>query len=287
MSTADAMLRGVVRRQGRLAIEGVLARDWSRRLAVGALSRGWVRRLPASLREPILLHIAEYSRHHPEFFSELEREFAAGTNDEFQSAFWGSDFGRFFLEQTEEAFWTKDAYRLCRELADECGGDTSYLDVACGYGVFARWLKKTYPRADVCGVDISERVLHEALARAAHQRVDVRFVRGSASTLAERFEPKSFDVVVCLEAFYYMADGLDVLRQLIAVARRRVFVMTTMGSLDDEEYRRLEKPIERHDYDLSWIHPLLAYTKALGMEPHRSGRTGANCFFVEIRIGDR
>ena len=73
----------------------------------------------------------------------------------------------------------------------------------------------------------------------------------------------------------------------MTVARRCVFVMTPIGSLSDNQYAALQEPIERHDYDLSWIHPLLAYTNALGMKPYRSGRTGANCFFVEIRVEDR
>ena len=277
-----ASLHRLLRRPGRAAIEHALAHAPTRRLLLDALARRWVRKLPAWMGDPVFLHVAEYTRRHPEFFAQLERQCGTRSNEEFQSAFWGSDFAYFFLEQTENAFWQKDAYRLGRDIANEFGA-VSYLDVACGYGAFSRWLKETHPDATVCATDIAESVLLEAARRAVAQRLDIAFARVSATRLLDRFAPRSFDVVVCLEALNYVADGLEAMRQMVAVARRCVFIMTPIGSIAHAEYRRMEAPVAGHDYDRFWIHPLLAYARALGVTPYRSGPTGARCFFIELR----
>jgi trans-aconitate methyltransferase len=74
------------------------------------------------------------------------------------------------------------------------------IEVGCSEGVFTNTLAKTYPDAEIVGVDVSERALARARQRVAGNG-RVRFIR--ADILTHRPELR-FDLVFCSETLYYL-----------------------------------------------------------------------------------
>ncbi|MFG2074284.1 Nodulation protein S (NodS) [Nonomuraea maritima] len=74
------------------------------------------------------------------------------------------------------------------------------MEVGCSEGVFTETLAKTYPEAEITGVDVSERALERARSRMPDAG-RVRFLR--ADILTHRAEPR-YDLVFCSETLYYL-----------------------------------------------------------------------------------
>ncbi|TDD36154.1 methyltransferase domain-containing protein [Nonomuraea terrae] len=74
------------------------------------------------------------------------------------------------------------------------------MEVGCSEGVFTETLAKTYPEAEITGVDVSERALERARARVP-ENGRVRFLQ--ADILTHQVEPR-FDLVFCSETLYYL-----------------------------------------------------------------------------------
>jgi SAM-dependent methyltransferase len=235
------------------------------------------------LSEPVLLHAADYTRRHPEFFGEMERSFGASSNDVLQAAFWKSDLGYLFLEESGFTFLQKDFYERIRNASAEVGA-LSYLDVGCGYGHLCVWLKQRYPDAEVVGMDVSTSCLRAARRNAKRKGVSVRFVEGMAGDLAKLFAAKSVDAVVCTEAFMYFEDGLRVLEAMCRIARKWVFVTGGLGHLSHEEYRAARQAVREHNFDRYWVHPLPAYAAELGLPVHAQGPASLNCYYLDVRF---
>jgi SAM-dependent methyltransferase len=264
-------------------ITGALDHKPSRSLLLKLLAAGRIRQVPAFISQPLLLHVAEYSRRHPQFFGEIEAQFQARSEDEFQAAFWGSDFGYWVMEESETRFATKDFFAYYRKAIEE-QACSSFLDVGCGYGCLCRWLKTRFPHARILGLDISQRVLKAAQRRTHQAGLEVEYVHCEATGLLARFGPKSLDAVACADSFQYMEAGFEVLRQMAAVAVKSVFVVTPRGPLALEEYRGLEQPFRQHDYDRHWVHPLAAYARKLNLPVYREGPISANCYYLDARF---
>lgn len=92
--------------------------------------------------------------------------------------------------------------------------DARVLDLGCGLGFFAREARARGAR-EVVGVDISERMLHEARARTDDPRIV--YVRADL----EQFEPErgAFDLVVSSLALHYVADYPGIVRRVAAWLR--------------------------------------------------------------------
>jgi S-adenosylmethionine-dependent methyltransferase len=93
------------------------------------------------------------------------------------------------------------------------------LDVGCGQGT--QVLRLARHGHEVTGLDASPGLLgqlQEALAaEAAAVQRRVRLIRGSAEQLADRFQPGSFDAVLCHGVLMYLADPAPVLEAIAQV----------------------------------------------------------------------
>lgn len=273
----------VSRSLGRFVITECLDHQLSRSVLVRLLAAGTIRYLPHFIRHPLLLHVAEYSRRHPEFFHEMEAAFNTCTADAFQAAFWGSDFGYSFMALSDTQFHSKEFFGYFRQISEELPCH-SYLDVGCGYGSLCRWIKTRYPSARVIGLDISQRVLSTAQKQARDANLTIEFIHASATDLLRHFAPRSVESVICADSFQYVEDGQEALRQMATVASRAIFVVTPRGPLSLDAYLGLEQSFRQHDYDRHWVHPLVAYARNLELPVYRHGPTSVNCYYLDIRL---
>lgn len=126
------------------------------------------------------------------------------------------------------------------------------LDLGCGYGWHARYAAE-HGAAGVTACDISRRMLETARARNAHPAIEYRQLAFEDA----RFEPGSFDVVLCSLMLHYLEDYgvfLDRVRgwlrpggELIYTVEHPVF--TAQGPQDwhyGPQGEKLHFPVDRY-----------------------------------------
>lgn len=90
------------------------------------------------------------------------------------------------------------------------------LDVACGTGLLLHNLSIRFPHAELYGVDASQEMLAQAYLR-LNDHAHVHFTQASL-TGGKRaglpYEPESFDLITCTNAFHYFPDPVATLRGL-------------------------------------------------------------------------
>jgi ubiquinone/menaquinone biosynthesis C-methylase UbiE len=93
------------------------------------------------------------------------------------------------------------------------------LDLACGDGVYARWLAERLDEGGVLAVDVSAAFLELARRElpSGFPADRVRFVRADLKHLPIRDD--SFDVVWCAQSLYSLPDPVDALRRMARAAR--------------------------------------------------------------------
>lgn len=92
----------------------------------------------------------------------------------------------------------------------------SVLDVACGTGEFERQLLAAQPARPIVGVDISAQMLTIAQKKyATYPNVSFHLGRASALPFADR----SFDSIVCANAFHYFDNPAAVLQEMKRVLK--------------------------------------------------------------------
>lgn len=93
------------------------------------------------------------------------------------------------------------------------------LDLACGTGTLAIWIKQRHPRAEVRGIDGDPRILSIASRKAKEANVAVEFDRGLSFSLPYR--DASFDRVLSSLFFHHLSwrDKQRTARELYRVIR--------------------------------------------------------------------
>lgn len=107
------------------------------------------------------------------------------------------------------------------------------LDVGCGTGVVARDLVELVgERGKVVGVDPSERLIEVAVRRmeeeGLRERIEFRCTDGAALP----FPDGSFDLVVASAVFGHIPNGLEVLAEMVRVARPGATVVAFDHDID-------------------------------------------------------
>lgn len=104
--------------------------------------------------------------------------------------------------------------------------DPLVLDVAAGTARLARTLfEQAGFRGRLIGVDLSRRMLRQAVAATEAWSNHIAFIRQDASQLP--FPDDTFDAVTCLEALEFMPDPDHVLREIVRVLRPGGSFLTT------------------------------------------------------------
>ncbi|WP_081884691.1 MULTISPECIES: methionine biosynthesis protein MetW [unclassified Pseudomonas] len=108
-----------------------------------------------------------------------------------------------------------DRYRL---IASVLPVNASVLDIGCGEGSFLRYLSRNRPDCKGSGADISISALEELTASGISvTRIDPQ--RRLVEQLAG-----SWDVVVLMEVIEHVVDAEDLVRQVIELGPRRIFI---------------------------------------------------------------
>lgn len=118
----------------------------------------------------------------------------------------------FYIEATTR----ETIARLCVEPTDRV------LDVGCGTGALLHELLRTYPQAQLAGVDPVTEMLAVARRRLPSS-VDLR--EGWAERLP--WKDASFDIVVSCNVLHYIRQPLAALREMTRVARRGGHIVIT------------------------------------------------------------
>jgi len=166
-------------------------------------------------------------------------------------------FRDYFLDQTNE---NARLFRQHEQLKTLIGGlvpaeidPTAVhmaLDLACGPGAWALDFARTYPSAEVIGIDISEIPLGEAWRRAVQEHLaNVRFREADLTSAAGLPLPDNqFDLVWARAVFLHLrTDSWEpLLREVYRVLRPDgAFVVVDTdamaGSTSNEPYRQLEQ----------------------------------------------
>jgi ubiquinone/menaquinone biosynthesis C-methylase UbiE len=80
----------------------------------------------------------------------------------------------------------------------------SVLDLACGTGTLAIEVKKSHPKAKVCGLDGDRAILARAKEKAGDAGVKIDWQRGLSNELP--YDARSFDVVLSTLFFHHLTD---------------------------------------------------------------------------------
>ncbi len=100
------------------------------------------------------------------------------------------------------------------------GPGQAILDVGCGTGVVTRDLaKRVGETGRVVGVDASRRLIDEAVRRARERGLSGRVEFRSADGAALPFSGGSFDLVIASALFGHIPNAMEVLSEMVRVAR--------------------------------------------------------------------
>jgi ubiquinone/menaquinone biosynthesis C-methylase UbiE len=97
--------------------------------------------------------------------------------------------------------------------------DHKILDVGCGTGTLAIWIKQRYPLADICALDGDKEILSIAARKAKKAGVDIQFNSGLSDAVPH--EDNMFDRLVSTLFFHHLtlAQKQDTLTELLRVLK--------------------------------------------------------------------
>lgn len=104
-----------------------------------------------------------------------------------------------------------------------------FLDVACGTGEVIFRLAQEFPSVEFTGADFSEEMLAIARQKTAHLK-NVKIINANVRNLP--FPNKSFDTVLCSDAFHHFASPEESLKEISRVVKDNGFLFLIDPSYD-------------------------------------------------------
>lgn len=95
--------------------------------------------------------------------------------------------------------------------------DSKLLDIGCGTGIAASHLKRLFPQAAVCGLDLSPKVI--ARARELDRTGSIQFVVATESELP--FSDSVFDSAVCRFSLHHYPDPAAHFREVRRILKKK------------------------------------------------------------------
>jgi ubiquinone/menaquinone biosynthesis C-methylase UbiE len=153
---------------------------------------------------------------------------------------------RVFSEKTLAATCSVIDLALLRNSAEKHSRAPRILDVACGTGLLLHHFAVHIPGAELYGVDESRDMLAQArllLENYAGIHLSQAVLRGSDMDKLP-YEPHSFDLITCTNAFHYLDDPVAVVRGLTSL-------LAPQGQIVIEDYARRAFPFPWRAF--SWV----------------------------------
>lgn len=135
--------------------------------------------------------------------------------------------------------------RRLRSLSDLPAG-ARILEIGCGKGLGARWIRRLFEAREVVGVDLDERMI--GLARRMVREPGIRFEVGDAANL--RFPDASFDAVFDFGVLHHIPRWRNALVEIRRVLKPEGRLVIEDLSLETFEVGvgKLLKPLLSHPY---------------------------------------
>jgi len=127
-------------------------------------------------------------------------------------------------------------------------GPLRLLDIACGDGIFRRYMPSSY---SYTGADFSERPL-----RRAKRYFPGRYCRADLNHLP--FATGSFDVAVSFQTFQYLENPQLALAELSRVLRPNGLLLLTVPNRLTPKYRNRPPAFQVHTFDCEYLTELLS-----------------------------
>jgi SAM-dependent methyltransferase len=108
----------------------------------------------------------------------------------------------------------------------------SYLDAGCGGGSLLREIHLQYPKAEVCGVDLSQKGIE--IAQRNNPGISIFQLDLTHQTMS-----KKFDLVTCVDLLEHIEDDEGVLYNIHKMTGKYFLLVTPIGRLMKEENVRL------------------------------------------------
>lgn len=112
----------------------------------------------------------------------------------------------------------RDLRRFKRTEKFVMNGLSSALDVGCFLGDWLHFIKNRKHLDSCMGIDISE----DRVAEAQHRFPDIHFRAGKIEAMS--LDPKTFDLVTCLEVLEHIENWEDIFQALFRFARKQVII---------------------------------------------------------------
>jgi len=149
--------------------------------------------------------------------------------------------------------WYKAAFH---HIKNHANGEL--LEIGCGRGEFALWLKRTMPALKITAVDFSEAAIAIAKSNIADGDTNVCFMQDDAQAL--RFQNDSFDYVVSCECMEHVLSPQKMAREIARVLKPGgKFCLTT--------------PSHLNGVLLAWVRSWITgkpYNSGAGVQPHEN-----------------
>ncbi|WP_395007760.1 bifunctional 2-polyprenyl-6-hydroxyphenol methylase/3-demethylubiquinol 3-O-methyltransferase UbiG [Undibacterium sp.] len=129
------------------------------------------------------------------------------------------------------------------------------IDIGCGGGILAESMAKR--KADVTGIDLSDKALKVADLHSLESGIQIRYEKIAAEDMAER-ESEQYDVVTCMEMLEHVPDPASIIRACTKLVKPggKVFFSTInrnpkayLFAIIGAEYLLQMLPKGTHDYE--------------------------------------
>lgn len=138
---------------------------------------------------------------------------------------------------------TDNSRECLKRILEEIDGKT-VLDVGCGTGYLADWIKRQKSEIEITGTDF---IIEPDTYK---RNPDIRFIEGAIENLP--FEDASFDTVICTHVLEHILDFRQALKELRRVAKRALIIVVPQ----EREYRFTFNP---HLHFFPYPHSFLRY----------------------------
>ncbi|MBT4191842.1 MAG: class I SAM-dependent methyltransferase [Candidatus Diapherotrites archaeon] len=156
-------------------------------------------------------------------------------------------------------------------------GNEKILDIGCGSGTFTRKIAKQFPKVEITGMDISEKVISFAKKESTKKKLkNTKFVISGINKIKTTGQ---FEVIIISHLIEHLEDPLDALREVKKKLAKngRLFITTpNYSSLWPLAEKVFDKTIAKDGYSLDDQHISRFNTRSIKKIVNKAGLQTTN-----------